>query len=52
MCILLFLDFCFDDLWCFINNDCFKIMDSLRCFGNVFVFCLEIGGVFLFYKNW
>lgn len=51
MCILSFLDSCSDDSWRLINNDCFKIMDSPRRFGNASVLCLETGGVLLSYKN-
>lgn len=51
MYILSFLDSCSDDTWRIINNDCFKIMDSPRLFGNASVLCLETGGVLLSYKN-
>lgn len=44
-------DSCSDDTWRIINNNCFKIMDSPRLFGNASVLCLETGGVLLSYKN-
>lgn len=53
--ILLFIsqltDSCPDESWRPINNECFKIMDSPRFFGNASVICLETGGVLLSYKN-